>query len=206
MTPDDFDAKAKTWDADLEKHERARRVADAIRAAVPDLAQRSVLEIGAGTGLLGLSLQPHAAHVTLTDTSREMLAVAAEKVRAAGLANVTTTLLDLTSGPPPEARWDLACSLMTLHHIPDTAGLLRTLHALLAPGGVVALADLDAEDGSFHGAGVDVHHGFDRAVLAAQLERAGFREVRLSTAFEVRKATERGERAYPAFLAIARRG
>jgi 2-polyprenyl-3-methyl-5-hydroxy-6-metoxy-1,4-benzoquinol methylase len=203
--PNFFDDKARTWDADPAKHDRARRVAEAIRATVPGLESKSILEYGSGTGLLGLALQPHVARVTLADTSREMLAVAEDKIRAAGITNATTMSLDLGAGPIPEARFDLVCSLMTLHHVPDTDAILAAFHAILSPGGALCISDLDAEDGSFHGHGSPVHHGFDRADLARRMERAGFRDVRLSTAFEVRKETPAGPRAFPAFLAIAAR-
>lgn len=202
----DFDAKARTWDEDASKHERARRVAEAIVARAPSLAGKTLLEYGAGTGLLGLLLQPHVAEVTLADASPEMLAVASRKIAAAGLGNARTLPLDLTAGPAPGLRFDVVCSLLTLHHIPDTDGILRAFHGLLPPGGLLCLADLDREDGSFHGAGFDGHNGFDRAELAGRLARAGFRDVRIETACEVRKETAAGIRSFPLFLAIAERG
>ena len=39
---------------------------------------------------------------------------------------------------------------MTLHHIPDTNGILNKFHALLEPNGYLLVADLEKEDGSFH--------------------------------------------------------
>lgn len=203
--PNDFDARARTWDEDASKVDRARRVARAIAARVPSLAGKTVLEYGAGTGLLGLELRPLVAEVTLADSSREMLAVADEKIAAGGLRNVRTLALDLTAAPVPGLRFDLVCSLMTLHHIPDTDGILRAFHRLLPPGGILCIADLDAEDGSFHGPAFDGHKGFDRAELAARLERSGFRDVRLETALEVQRPTPAGTRAFPVFLAIAER-
>ena len=50
----DFDARARTWDEDASKADRARLVAEAIASGVSSLAARTVLEYGAGTGLLGL--------------------------------------------------------------------------------------------------------------------------------------------------------
>ncbi len=61
----DFDARARTWDEDASKRDRARRVAEAIVKRVPSLPGNTVLEYGAGTGLLGLTLQPLVAEVTL---------------------------------------------------------------------------------------------------------------------------------------------
>ena len=74
---------------------------------------------------------------------------------------------------------------------------------MLAPGGRIALADLDAEDGSFHGPDAPgVHHlGFDRAELAAKLEAAGFAEVRFADAAR----SEKNGRAYSVFIAAARK-
>lgn len=203
--PSEFDARARTWDEDAAKRARAESVARAIAARVPGLATKRVLEYGAGTGLLGLALQPLVAEVTLADASAGMLAVAGEKIAAAGLRNVRTLPLDLSSGPAPELEVDLVCSLMTLHHIPDTDGILRAFQRLLPAGGYACLADLDREDGSFHGAGFTGHQGFDRAELGARLERSGFRDVRFETVFEVRKETAAGPRAYPVFLAVAQR-
>jgi ubiquinone/menaquinone biosynthesis C-methylase UbiE len=202
----EFDARARTWDEDAAKWERARRVAEAIQARVPGLAGMTVLEYGAGTGLLGLALQPLVRHVTLADASSEMLRVAKEKIASAGIRNATTLQLDLTAGAGPEARFDLVCSLMTLHHIPNTDGILRAFHRLLPSGGVLCIADLDREDGAFHGAGFTGHDGFDRAELRGLLERSGFRDVSFETVFEVRKDTAAGPRVFPVFLATAMRG
>ena len=206
MAPSEFDARARTWDEDASKRQRAERVAAGIAGRVPSLGDKRVLEYGAGTGLLGLALQPLVAEVTLADVSREMLSVAAEKIASAELHNVRTLLLDLTSAPPPESRFDLVCTLMTLHHIPDTDAILRAFHAALSRGGTVCIADLDREDGSFHGPGFTGHNGFHRAALGAKLERSGFRDVCFDTVFEVQKETASGLRAFPVFLATATRG
>jgi len=83
---------------------------------------------------------------------------------------------------------------MTMHHIPDVAALVRTFHGMLKPGGWLALADLDAEDGSFHGGdavGV-MHQGFDRAALQADLRAAGFSETHARTAHTVAKTAADG--------------
>lgn len=200
-----FDAKAATWDDDPAKVARAMTVAEAILEAMP-LAGRRVLEYGCGTGLLGFALQPHAGAITLADSSEGMLAVLRAKVQAGGYANLAPARLDLMADPLPAEPFDLVCSLMVMHHIPDTAGILSRFHDLLVPGGWVALADLDLEDGSFHGPGVDVHPGFDRGAFQARLEAAGFQDIRITTVFDVVRDHPGGARSYPAFLALARRG
>jgi 2-polyprenyl-3-methyl-5-hydroxy-6-metoxy-1,4-benzoquinol methylase len=200
-----FDAKARTWDADPTKVDRARKVADLIAARVPLLTKARVLEIGAGTGLLGFALRDRAKHVTLADSSTEMLAVATEKLEAAGPCKVNVIALDLQRDPPPAERYDVVCALLVLHHVQDTAALLRKLHGVLEPGGYLCLSDLDKEDGAFHGPGFGGHHGFDRGELKTILERTGFTDVQFQQAFELQKAVDGVLRSFPAFLATARR-
>ena len=49
-----FDERAKDWDSDPKKVERARAVAEAIRSAIPLTPNMSALEYGCGTGLVEL--------------------------------------------------------------------------------------------------------------------------------------------------------
>lgn len=197
----DFDARARTWDQDHAKVERAAAVAEAIRRLVPLGPRTTLLDYGCGTGLLGLALLPHVGHLTLADASREMLRVVVEKIAAAGASNVVTAHVDPGAASLPGGPYDVACTLMTLHHVPDTDAILRQFHAALAAGGHLCVADLDAEDGSFHGDGFEGHRGFDRAELTARLERAGFTDVRFETPWRI----SRGGRHYALFLAVARR-
>ena len=201
----DFDAKASTWDADPAKVDRARLVAEAIARDVPDLARRSVLDYGAGTGLLGFHLLLHASRITFADVSKGMLAVVEEKIAKMNATNVDAVLLDLTRDPPPPGRFGLLATLMALHHVPDVDGILKAFHSTLEPGGVLCISDLDREDGSFHGPGVEVHPGFDRPALEGRIRAAGFGPVRFSTPCDVRKEVGGQVRTYPIFLAIAAR-
>jgi len=199
-----FDSKARGWERDSAKLERALVAGRAIAGVVPVGGQR-ILDYGCGTGLLGFALQPRAAHVTLADSSEGMLEVVREKITASGMTNVTALRLDLQVDPLPNDRFGLVCSLLALHHVPDTLELLRKFHTLLEPGGWVALLDLDQEDGSFHGPEVEVHRGFDRPAFGTELELAGFSRVKLSNAFEIQRGPERGGGRYSVFLAVARK-
>jgi ubiquinone/menaquinone biosynthesis C-methylase UbiE len=200
-----FDSKARQWDENPVFRERAERIADRIRASVPLSRAMSALDYGSGSGLLSFPLKDELGRITLKDTSAGMLEVVREKIAAQGVANLTVRQADLTAEPLPDERYDLIYSSMTLHHIPDTDAILGTFHHLLNPGGWLCVADLDKEDGSFHGLEVDVHHGFEREDLAAKARRAGFGEVRFETVFEIVKDTEVGPRPYPVFLMAARR-
>ena len=200
-----FDSKARQWDENPVFRERAEKIARGIRKAVPLAKSMSALDYGSGSGLLSFPLKDELGHITLKDTSAGMLAVAREKIAAQSVANMTVRQTDLTAEPLPDERYDLIYSSMTLHHIPDTDAILRTFRALLNPEGWLAIADLDREDGSFHGIQVDVHHGFARNALADAVMAAGFAAPRFETVFEIVKDQPEGRRAYPVFLMVARR-
>jgi ubiquinone/menaquinone biosynthesis C-methylase UbiE len=198
-----FDGRARDWDTDPMKVERACVVAEAIRMALPLRPGMTALEVGCGTGLLSFALQADFASITLADTSQGMLDVLAEKIKAASATNMHPIRLDLAADPLPVQHFDVLYSLMTLHHVPNMDYILGQFQAVLEPGGWLALADLDKEDGSFHDPEItDVHTGFEREQLQAQAERVGFAEVAFTTAFTVQKAA----RFYPVFLMTARNG
>lgn len=201
-----FDSKAREWDSDQAFIERANRIADAIRRTVPLNRHMHALDYGCGTGLLSFPLKDELGHITLNDNSAGMLAIVQEKILAQGVTNMSVRQVNLSTDALPDERYELIYTAMTLHHIPDTGAILRTFHTLLKPGGYLCIADLDREDGSFHGPEVDVHHGFDRMELTASAERAGFGKLRFETVFEITKDIEGGTRIFPVFLMVAQKG
>lgn len=96
-------------------------------------------------------------------------------------------------------------SAMTPHSIPDTDHILHVFHDLPKPGGWLAIADLDREDGSFHGPEVDVYHGFDRAALATKAKAVGFAAPTFDMVFSIDKGMGDARRSYPAFLMTCQR-
>ena len=204
MTAGDFDARAATWDDDPAKVERAQAVADEIVERVPIARTMRAMEYGCGTGLLSFMLRERLGDMTLADVSDGMLAVASRKITSAGDAGMRAVKVDFLADPVPERAFDVIYSLMTLHHIPDTAGILERFRAALAEPGFLCIADLDTEDGSFHGAGFDGHLGFDRAELAAKARRAGFASADFTTAYRLTKAVGNERRTFPVFLMVAR--
>lgn len=203
----EFDEKARDWDTP-QKQQRAENVARAIRTAVALSPQMSALEYGCGTGQLSFELRDELGPILLADTSEGMLQVLREKIAAAGASDMTPIHLDLTQQPLPAQRFDLIYSAMTLHHIQDTAGILEKFFALLNPGGHLCVADLDEEDGMFHGHSAHpVHHGFEREALGKMVRAAGFSEVAFSDADTMQKegADDGAVRTYSIFLMVARK-
>lgn len=196
-----FDERAAEWDTP-ERHDRASEVAEAIRSSVKLASTMRAIDVGAGTGLLGLMLAGDVGELVLAEPSEGMLDVARAKLAAGGPRNVTAVPFDLTADAPPGDPFDLVVSLLVLHHLEDTPAALAAIRRLLRPGGRLALADLDAEDGSFHDPDAEgIHHlGFERGRLADLARQAGFVDVDFSTATEI----EREGRRFPVFLLLAR--
>lgn len=205
LDPAHFDSKARQWDDNPVFLERGLKIADAVRKAVPLHRDMNALDYGCGTGLLSFPLKDELGAILLADSSRGMLEVVTEKITAQGVTNMTPMKLDLLTDPAPAQNFDLIVTAMTLHHVPDTDHILRVFHDLLNPGGYLCIADLDQEDGTFHGPEVDVHHGFDQADLGRRTAQAGFADVQFQTVFTITKERETGTQDYPVFLMTAQR-
>jgi ubiquinone/menaquinone biosynthesis C-methylase UbiE len=201
-----FDEEAKDWDANPLRVARAQAVAAAIQARLPLAPTWRALEYGSGTGLLSFALRPSLGHITLADSSPGMLAVLAAKIAAAGAeSGMRAVQLDLATDPAPAERYQLIYTLMTLHHIADTGKILRDFCTLLDPGGWVCIADLDQEDGSFHGPDFAGHTGFDRDALAEKAQRAGLTSITFSTVFQMPKVVANRKKDFPVFLMSAQK-
>lgn len=193
-----FQDKAKDWD----KREMARNLTAALGAAmqahVPMTSAMRVMDFGAGTGLIAASVAPRVDHVVAVDISPSMLDALAAKPDLQG--KVSVACQDILEEPLTE-RFDLIVSAMAMHHVRDTDAMVRAFADHLRPGGRVALADLDAEDGSFHPPDTQgvFHSGFDRAALQGTLERNGFTDVVFHNAHTVQSPTQ----SYPVFLVVA---
>jgi 2-polyprenyl-3-methyl-5-hydroxy-6-metoxy-1,4-benzoquinol methylase len=198
----DFDKKAATWDEDPFKVNLANDVADAIVKELNPVQNMDVLDYGCGSGLVTLRLQPLVKSITGMDSSKKMLEALQTKVEKRGLPNVHTQLIDLEQGTKVTDRFHMVVTSMTLHHVREPAFFFDQLYNLLLPGGQIAIADLDKEDGSFHHDNTGVlHFGFDRTYLKDILGRAGFREVRDTTAATVtRMVSEKGPLDFTVFL------
>jgi 2-polyprenyl-3-methyl-5-hydroxy-6-metoxy-1,4-benzoquinol methylase len=203
----DFDKEAAQWDANPGRVKLAHDVADAIIREVSPTREMDALDFGCGTGLVTMRLQPLVRTITGMDSSRGMLAVLEAKVADQGSSNVRTQYLDLEQGGKVDGRYHLIVSSMTFHHVPDPAGLIARLSGALLPGGTLAVADLDAEDGSFHGDNTGVLHlGFDRARLRGLFEQSGLSGIRdVTAAVVVKEIPEKGRREFPVFLIIGKK-
>ena len=195
-----FEEKAKDWDANERRTQLSAAIGASILAHVPLHDQMLAMDFGAGTGLISSQVAPKVKRIVAIDTSQAMLDKLAAKPE---LRNKIEIICQDIVESPIDARFDLIMSAMTLHHVEDTSLLVERFAEHLSENGIVALADLDAEDGSFHPADTQgvFHSGFDRDELGALLEQKGFTEIEFFTAHNM----SRNEKDYPVFLVTARK-
>jgi len=198
MMVDLFDEKAADWDAGDMKQKLSKAIGSNIVEQVTLKADMQVMDFGAGTGLVCSFVAPHVANVTAVDISPAMLAKLAEKPELQG--RVETVCQDILA-QPLDKKFDVIISAMAMHHVEDTDKMIQTFASHLNEGGVVALADLDKEDGSFHPADIEgvYHDGFDQGELKARFEQAGFKDVHFQTVITVYKE----DKPYPVFFMAA---
>ena len=196
-----FDLVADSWDEEPRRLQLSRDIAAAILARIPISDNWQALDFGCGTGLVTLQLAPHLKQITGIDSSQGMIDRFIAKITELAADNVTPLHRDLELGEFSGANYDLVVSAMVFHHIPDPSDILNFLRRIINPGGWLAIADLEAEDGSFHDDGTGVfHHGFSPDTFRDLLNRCGFTDVAIDTVTGITK----GVRDYPVFLATAR--
>ncbi|MDX1817801.1 MAG: class I SAM-dependent methyltransferase, partial [Marinobacter sp.] len=97
-------------------------------------------------------------------------------------------------------QFDGIISSMTMHHVRDINAMFRRFHDHVKPGGFIAIADLEKEDGTFHTEDTGVFHfGFEHGTIAAAAEQAGFSNVEVQSVSVI----EKDDRGYPVFLLTA---
>lgn len=196
----DFDSAAAAWDEEPRRVKLAGEIAVAIREHLPLSAEWDALDFGCGTGLLTLPLSQYLRSMVGLDSSQGMLDRLDSKIRDLGCINVRTVRCDLEKGELPTGRFHLITSAMTLHHIPDIVPVLQSLRALLHPGGWIALADLESEDGSFHDDLTGVfHHGFSVVELSGILKSSGYSSISINACTKVLK----NNKDFPVLIATA---
>jgi ubiquinone/menaquinone biosynthesis C-methylase UbiE len=202
-----FDLKAKDWDKDPQKVERARVFAGEITKFLGKKKLSEALEFGSGTGLVSFQLKDRFRTITLADTSQGMMEVLTEKIRNEKILNMKPLLLDIFKDKNELSDFDIIYTLLVLHHIQDISKAFEVFKKLLKPGGYICIGDLITEDGTFHhkDPGFDGHKGFDTAELTKMLTKHGFR-IEANMIFTVIEREYNLEmKKYPLFLIIGKK-
>jgi ubiquinone/menaquinone biosynthesis C-methylase UbiE len=127
----------------------ARFVADLLdtarRFGHSELGRQVVVDVGTGTARIPIELcRAHpVGRVVAVDLAHEMLRVAKENVRSAGLsAQVALQLARATALPLRDACATVVVSNSLIHHLPDPAPAFRDIVRIVSRGGFLFIRDL----------------------------------------------------------------
>jgi 2-polyprenyl-3-methyl-5-hydroxy-6-metoxy-1,4-benzoquinol methylase len=193
-----FNQAAQGWDKGDMRQNIAHAVFQTITSRIALLKEMNIMDFGCGTGLLSFKIAPLVNRVVGIDLSEKMLEQLSLKNSASSeVIPLYHNLLEL----PLDEKFNGIVSSMAMHHVENTAELFRAFHDHLKRDGFIAIADLEAENGTFHTHGNEgvYHFGFEREMLRTIIENAGFEHVRFHNAYNV----EKENRSYPIFLVTA---
>ena len=205
---DNFTEKAKMWDSNPQVRALADLFSAELDKIMPNHSGLAILELGCGTGLVGLRYAEKAASLDMVDASPAMLDVLRDKdeVQASHVTIHEGTLSKLLGQTVAPESADWIISNMALHHVEDIPALIRELHRLIKPGGRVTIGELETEPGTFHAPDVVPHNGFNPYELSRLFEKGGFSLNRTYTFLTTPKKDNDGvTRTYSAFILDATR-
>ena len=198
MNKDYFELKAENYDSDAKRVSNVDNIANSILNSIKLDKTMHIMDFGSGTGLLLERVAPFVKKITAVDVSESMTKQLNEKIKYLN-CEVEILQLDLTK-TKLEMKFDGIISSMTMHHIEDTQAIFNDFYKMLNNNGVIAISDLDTEDGTFHTEDTGVFHfGFERTEFRDKAIASGFKNVKVITA----SVDEKPQGKYPVFLLTA---
>ncbi len=133
---------ARFWDRSSRKYARSaiadpngyERTLERVRAHLQP--GDSVLELGCGTGTTALRLADGVRSYLATDISGGMIAIADEKLAVESIPALSFRAATAEELVHEESRFDAVLGFNYLHLVRNVPGTLRSIHALLKPGGL----------------------------------------------------------------------
>jgi SAM-dependent methyltransferase len=139
---------AELLDLDAEVlHSYVSEVIDWLYQLAAGQPRHRILDLGSGTGTGALALARRFADadVIAVDVSGPLLDRLSDKARDLGVADrVRTIQADLDASWPVTGSVDLAWASSSLHHMAAPDRVLANVFAAMAPGGLMAVAEMDS--------------------------------------------------------------
>lgn len=103
-----------------------------------------VLDVAAGTSLLGRAISPHVSQVVASDITEEMLAQGREEAARDGTHNIRFEQGTAEDLPYPDASFDVVVTRFSVHHFIDPAAVVSEMGRVCRPEGKVVVVDMVA--------------------------------------------------------------
>jgi ubiquinone/menaquinone biosynthesis C-methylase UbiE len=180
---DKFEMIADVYDTP-ERIQIAKVSSDAIREYLVDAKNKTAVDFGCGTGLVGLSLLNDFQSILFLDTSQNMIHQVEQKIFRSSIRNADTLCFDFEKDSLSDLHADYIFMAQVLLHINDFKPVLQRLYDVLNPGGHLIIVDFNRND---EVASDMVHNGFDQAEITDAMSDMGYRSIQSKTIYHGRK-------------------
>lgn len=195
IVEDNFKTKAEEWDSPM-KVEMTQKFLSELNKNIKLDKSLKVMELGCGTGLVGLQMVGQVKSLVMLDNSKAML----DKLRKK-ITDFKITIVNGTVEKYIKKDIDVVFSLMAFHHIENISSTLEHISSILKPDGYLVVGDLKEEDGSFHGEENVPHNGFNTEDLAKQMEN---NELNVITVYTY-NTISRSDKDFRQFIIVAKK-
>ncbi len=148
-------------------------IADTVRTYIIDGGEKTAIDYGCGTGLVGLRLLNDFRSVLFVDAAHNMIEQVRQKIADMKADNAAVLCCDLEKERKDGLRADYVILAQTLLHIKEVKPILSSLFEVLNQGGHLLVVDFNKNEAIVSS---EVHNGFDRNSLADILLDIGFTE------------------------------
>lgn len=174
---DIFEMMAKEYDTD-ERIQIAKVASDAIREYLVHTDEKSAIDFGCGTGLVGMNLLNEFNSMLFLDTSQNMIHQIEQKLADYNLPNADTLCFDFEKAANLELHADYIFMVQVLLHIDDVESILSNLYNVLNPGGHLLIVDFNK---NVEIVSDMVHNGFDQDKLTEHMTKIGYKSIESKT-------------------------
>lgn len=171
MSNELFDGIAKKYDTE-KQIELAKIIENEVLKELNEAKDKTLLDYGSGTGLVSLGLVDYVKELFLVDSSKEMTAIATQKITDKQITNAQAICRDLLD-EELDLKVDIILVSLVLLHIPNTELILSKLYNQLKPGGQLIIVDFDLNEKINDSR---VHNGFEQNDLKGKLLEVGFKD------------------------------
>lgn len=202
---EDFQKKLIWWDKEPGRLNMTHKIAQAMLNRTSPQGTEVLLDYGTGTGLIALEFYHSVKKIVAVDSSKDVITFLQKKLNAESITTIELLEWSIGNDPSPLPRFDIIIVSLTLHHVPDTSQAAEVFYSLLKPGGIIAIADLDPDNGESHGPEMTVHNGFVRENLMEIFKKAGFTYIQFDNVATLTKVSSKTReiKDFPIFLIIA---
>lgn len=169
---DRFNMMASKYDRE-ERIVVTDKIAEKISTHIVNGQDKTLLDFGCGTGLVGLKLVDDVNEVIFMDIASNMIDEVNKKIKNMGIKNAKTITCDIFNDDV-DLKVDYIIICQTLLHIKDVRGVLTRLFTLLNSGGHLLIADFDKNEDIVSD---EVHNGFNQNELIDLVTELGFCDV-----------------------------